>query len=194
MVITVMSRVVMMMEAASVVIAATKLDIACEGIGKMVMVMGVIDPVHQRDVSLAGQHYRHRHAQHGDCTPQSTKLPPLQTETYLRQVFGELTTMAAPGNAPLTSAALAGIARGLCQNHRTGKSKVTPARISVSGWPSISACRRAKSTARLSITCHMAPPSNAVSSIQAGPVSSTPIAQRTQFDLDRTEIGDSRIS
>jgi hypothetical protein len=45
-----------MMKSALVVTASAELDIAGEGIGKMGVVMGVIDSVHQGDVALPRQH------------------------------------------------------------------------------------------------------------------------------------------
>ena len=42
-----------MMGAALVVIAAAELDVASQRIGEMDVMVGVIDPVHQRDIGLA---------------------------------------------------------------------------------------------------------------------------------------------
>ena len=47
-----------MMRAALVVIAAAELNVARQRIGKMHMVLSVVDPVHQRDIGLARQHDR----------------------------------------------------------------------------------------------------------------------------------------
>ena len=49
-------RIVMMVVCPTLVmIAGAKLDITGEGIREMNVMMGVIDPVHQRDIRLSGQ-------------------------------------------------------------------------------------------------------------------------------------------
>jgi hypothetical protein len=64
---------VMVMCLTLVMIAGARLDIAGERIGEMNVMLGVIDPVHQRDVRLSGQHGSQRHAQNGNRASQRKK-------------------------------------------------------------------------------------------------------------------------
>jgi hypothetical protein len=75
------AMVVMVALAAS---AAAILQVACENIRKMSVVMGVIDAVHQRDIRLSRQHDGQRHAQNGDRASQRDKALTAQ----LRLAFG----------------------------------------------------------------------------------------------------------
>ena len=62
--------------AAPIMIPAAELHIASQGVGKMRMVVGMFNPVHERDVGLAGKNGGKRHTNYGNCaTAESRPLP-----------------------------------------------------------------------------------------------------------------------
>ena len=76
-----MVRIALMMIAARIVDVAAKLDAACERVGKMHVMLRMLDAVHQRDVGLPGQHDGERHADDGD--PASNRLESLKGQQRL---------------------------------------------------------------------------------------------------------------
>lgn len=87
-------------EAASVVLPTTKLDIAGKRVCEMRLMMSMLDPVHHRYIGLARQHERERHAEHRDCTLQIAGLQPHNcplsasvpevSDSSMRQHFAEI--------------------------------------------------------------------------------------------------------
>ena len=56
-----------------VMITEAQLHITSQSIGEMNVMMGMIDPVHQRDIRLSGQQDGQRHAQNGYRASQRDK-------------------------------------------------------------------------------------------------------------------------
>jgi len=54
------------------------LNIPCKGIGKMCMMVGVVDTVHEGDIRLPRQHDGQRHANHGDKPPKGHQVAQTQ--------------------------------------------------------------------------------------------------------------------
>ena len=73
-------RAVVMMMAARACRSAANLQIARERIGEMNVMVRVLDAVHERNIGLAGQHHRERHADHGDNTLKTGKPLPAQQD------------------------------------------------------------------------------------------------------------------
>ncbi len=72
------ARIVVMVRPA--LVANTKLHVASKRIGEMRVMVRVVDAVHQRDIGLARQHDRERHAQDGDRCSKCTEALQVQTD------------------------------------------------------------------------------------------------------------------
>ena len=93
--------VMMMVHPALVMITGAELHITGKRIGKMNVMVRVLDAVHQCDISLPGQHDGQRHAQNGDRASQRYKASAQRRLAFgnpTRRERWQFSTVQDPGN------------------------------------------------------------------------------------------------